>query len=406
MKRLIGAVCVLSFALSTNDFPVGTNGEAASGQWGGIPFEVWTMDQSDVGVANAGRLYIYPGLWTGDRSLIGAPDVIDFGEAAQGVGDGPGSRPHMIEFNSLQTHAIIANVRTGHLYIMRAMDRKVVASIDLGLQVHHAAATDDGQLIIAAKQNDKKLGLIRTNYLIDRYSYNPAEDLDLGALQDAGHPDNAPICPVLSGRKAYITLRGGGLFIVDISTTPMRILKSFGRDEVAPAGCGGVVFGGKVYINSGTPTSSNLYVFDDATNTLVKTIALSSAGTDGHGMTLVGGGRYLWMNNRGEGDNILVIETAGDTLLGTVTGFGVAPDIMASAPAGDLVFVTLRGPRPLTGDPHAAQGMTPGVAAIRVINGGTTGQLAFFSPIGSQAPDSPNDPHGIAVRLIGVPNRY
>lgn len=406
MKRLIGAVCVLSFALSTNDFPVGTNGEAASGQWGGIPFEVWAMDQSDVGAANAGRLYIYPGLWTGDRSLIGAPDVIDFGEAAQGVGDGPGSRPHMIEFNSLQTHAIIANVRTGHLYIMRAMDRKVVASIDLGLQVHHAAAADDGQLIIAAKQNDKKLGLIRTNYLIDRYSYNPAEDLDLGALQDAGHPDNAPICPVLSGRKAYITLRGGGLFIVDISTTPMRILKSFGRDEVAPAGCGGVVFGGKVYINSGTPTSSNLYVFDDATNTLVKTIALSSAGTDGHGMTLVGGGRYLWMNNRGEGDNILVIDTAGDTLLGTVTSFGVAPDIMARAPAGDLVFVTLRGPRPLTGDPHAAQGMTPGVAAIRVIKGGSTGQLAFFSPIGSQAPDSPNDPHGVAVRLIGVPNRF
>lgn len=400
LKGFVVAVSVITLMLLVSSSSVATRGrgEAAASQGFGVSFEVWAMDQANVGTANAGRLYIYPGVVNAGRSLIGAPDVIDLGAAAQGVGDGPGTRPHLLEFNRYQTHAVISNVASGHLYVMRMRDRRIVASIDLGLQVHHAIPTSDDQVILAAKQNDKKLGLIRTNYLIDRYTYNPAEDLDLAALQDAGHPDNAPICPIMVGRKAYVTLRGGGLYIVDTSVTPMRVLRSYTKDEVGPAGCLGVALGGKVYLDSGTPTSSNVYVFDDASNTLMKTVSLTSLGTDSHGMVLTGGGRYLWVANRGDGDNVAVIDTATDAVVGTFGGFGAAPDNMVLSPVGDLVIVTLRGPNNLTGGP-SAKGATPGLAVLQVLDGGKSGQLAFFTPIGAQTPDSPNDVHGVALRI-------
>jgi hypothetical protein len=362
-----------------------------------LGFEVWVLDQANVGAATAGRLYIFPGVVIDGRSLIGAPEIMEFGLLAQGVGDGPGVRPHIIEFNHSQTHAVISNVTSGHVYFMRTSDRAIVGSIDVGLQAHHAHPSVDETMALVAKQNDKKLGVIRTNYAMDSFTYNPAEDLDLGALQDAGHPDNAPICPVLVGGRAFVTLRGGGLYIVNTAT--MTITKSFTRDEIAPAGCGAVAVAGKVYINSGTATTSHLYVFDAATEALIKTLNLTGRGTDAHGMALTGDGRYLWMGHRGDGDNIVVIDTATDEVIDQFSDFGAAPDLMAPSPSGDLVFVTLRGPNNLTGGP-AAKGTTPGLAVLRVLQDGAMGQIGFFAPIGSQAADSPNDPHGVAVRLV------
>jgi hypothetical protein len=37
-----------------------------------------------------------------------------------------------------------------------------------------------------------------------------------------------------------------------------------------------------------------------------------------------------------------------------------APDLVDAAPNGNRLFVALRGPVPLSGDPHNAQGTTPG----------------------------------------------
>jgi hypothetical protein len=70
---------------------------------------------------------------------------------------------------------------------------------------------------------------------------------------------------------------------------------------------------------------------------------------------------------------------------------------MDVSPDGNLVFVTLRGPKPLTGG-GAAIGATPGVAVIQVERNGAGGRRIAFIPIGSQAADSDADPHGIAVR--------
>jgi DNA-binding beta-propeller fold protein YncE/ketosteroid isomerase-like protein len=366
-----------------------------------VAYEVWVIDQADAAKGGA-KLYIYKKSQVEGERLGGSPEVIDLNAAATGVGDGPGVRPHLIDFNKDHTYAVVANVASGHVYFIRASDRKMVASIDVGEQAHGAVVSPDGSLVLAANQNGKKLARIKADFEKGIFTYNKADDLDLKALEDPGHPDNAPICPLLfpqGGKKAYVTVRGGGLYIIDTSTTPMKVVKSFTKDEVAPAGCGGIALGQKVYINSGTATSSNLYVFDSDTDSLKKSLDLSTVGKDGHGMVLVGNGRYLWMGHRAS-HNIVVIDTQTDTQAGVITGFGNAPDIMDASPKGDLVFVALRGPNNLTGGP-TAKGQTPGMVVLQTKEIGASMAKASFLAIGDQSAESPVDPHVLAVRIVG-----
>jgi DNA-binding beta-propeller fold protein YncE len=119
-------------------------------------------------------------------------------------------------------------------------------------------------------------------------------------------------------------------------------------------------------------------------------------GTDAHGMALVGGG-YLWVANRGDGDNILIIDLRTGEPVGIINDVGPAPDLIDVDPVGNVVYVTLRGPRALTGGPSAV-GQTPGVAVLAVEDGGASGHRIAFLPIGDQSADTHVDTHGIAVR--------
>jgi DNA-binding beta-propeller fold protein YncE len=366
-------------------------------------FEVWIVDQSDAAQGGA-KLHIFPGSALSGSQFTGQMEIVDLEAGSQGVGAGPGVRPHLLLFNSNHSHAVLAYVASGHVQVIRAADRRIVASIDVGEQAHGAVPSPDGSIILAANQNGKKLARIRSDFAREQFSHNPDDDLDLKALEGADQPDNAPICPLLftGANKAYVTLRGGGLYVVDTASTPMKVLKSFTKDQVAPAGCGGVAVGNKIFVNSGNATSGSLYVFDAASDTLVKSIPTTSHGTDAHGMVLVGNNRFLWMANRGEGDNVVVVDTSSESVVGTFAGIGAAPDLMDPSPAGDRVFVSLRGPNNLTGGPPA-KGETPGLAVLTVGDGGRSGSRAFFVPIGDQSSTSAVDPHAIAVRRTAAP---
>jgi DNA-binding beta-propeller fold protein YncE len=356
-------------------------------------WEVWVVDQADA-VNGGDRLYIYtPASW--DRPA----HTVQLDQAAGGVGDGAGTRPHLLLFNNTHSHGILANVGSGHVYIIRGSDRTVVASIDVGVQAHGAMASPDDRWILVANQNGKRLARIAADFPNERFAWQPEADLDLAALEDEGHPDNAPICPVMyvgGSGKAYVTLRGGGMYVVDTLATPMQVIRSYSSDEIAPAGCGGLVAGGMVFVNSGSATSGDVYIFDPVTDDLIAHMPTAHLGTDPHGMALIRN-RYLWMANRAVGDNIVIWDVRNQQLVGTIDDVGAAPDLMDVSPDGNLVFVTLRGPKPLTGG-GAAIGATPGVAVIQVERNGAGGRRIAFIPIGSQAADSDADPHGIAVR--------
>jgi DNA-binding beta-propeller fold protein YncE len=358
-------------------------------------YELWVVDQANL-VNGGDALYVYtPGSWTDPK------EVVFLGERAAGIGDGPGTRPHLLAFNSTHSHAILANVASGHVYVIRAADRTIVASIDVGEQAHGAMASPDDRSILVANQNGKRLARIEADFAAERFVYDPAADLDLKAIEDESHPDNAPICPVMyvgAGGKAYATMRGGGLYIVDTLATPMAVTREYPKEQIGPAGCGGLAAGNRVFINSGSATSGNVYVFDRDTDALITSMATTPYGTDAHGMALVGG-RYLWIANRADGDNILIVDTQTFEVVRTIEDVGAAPDLMELSPAGDLVFVTLRGPQALTGGPGAI-GVTPGVAVMLVEQGGASGRRVAFIPIGSQEPGSHADPHALIVRRL------
>ena len=51
----------------------------------------------------------------------------------------------------------------------------------------------------------------------------------------------------------------------------------------------------------------------------------------------------------------------------------LTPDLAAIAPEGNRIFLSLRGPVPLSGDPHASTGATPGLGIVQVTEGGQRG---------------------------------
>ena len=398
---------------------------AGAGAQGAMPYELWVVDQGNA-EGGGNKVYVYRGQQLGGAALTGDAEVIDLQAGATGVGDGPGVRPHLLLFNTRHTHGVLAAVASGHVLFIRASDRKVTGSVDVGDQAHGAVPSDDDRIVLVANQNGKKLARIRTDYAAERYVHEAEADLDLGALEDAEHPDNAPICPVMfvdGGRKAYVTVRGGGMYIVDTGATPMRVIRQYGRSQVAPAGCGGVVSGNKVYVELGAARrSSDLYVFDARTDDLIKHLPLTPYGTDGHGLALVGGGRHLWFANRGNGDNVVVIDTARDEVVNVLSDVGAAPDlidvapgalgrsrcepastVMCLAPGGTRAFVTMRPPNNLTGGPTGS-GEGSGIAVMSIAENGRSGTRLFFFPIGNEASDT----HGLAVRLttlrpVGLP---
>jgi DNA-binding beta-propeller fold protein YncE len=331
------------------------------------------------------------------------------------------------------THAILTFVATGHVLFIEAASRTPVACIDAGAQAHAATPTPDLRYAIVANQNGKLLQRIATDYAGNSFTLEAGATLDLAACttpngapcQDATlRPDNAPICPIVdsSSHFAFVTLRGGGLFVIDITVAPMAIVAEYDRDTVHPNGCGGIELAGQMYINAGggtpaNPLEADLYAFslrgysaspNPANHPGPKRIfSHDNRGfVDSHGAVPSKNGRYLWLADRAANKVVIVDVTkqrvANELSLAGQLSNDPAPDLMDIAPAGNRVFVTLRGPNPLTANVPGvdnAVGTTPGLAVIQVEGGGKQGKLIAIIPISHVVNGVETaDPHGIAVR--------
>ena len=394
-----------------------------------VGYEIWFIDQSDTTADGGGKLYIFNGAnFKGGKGYKGTPEVIDLAQKANGIGDGVGKRPHMVFFNTEQTHAIISNVASGHVYILDAEFRDIVASIRMGNPdeqmrgAHAAIPSPDGSMIIVT--NHKRLERIMTDYDNNKFDYNPSVALDFNMTQDTTHPDNWIVCPIFTPDSNYVfaTLRGGGLYVVDVKSTPMKIVEDFDLTQVSPNGCGGLVSsdGRSMFINSGGgtkghPTGSDLYVFDlaglsgeDPKVSQPVRIFTRSGFVDSHGMAW-SKGSYLWVTDRAA-NLIEVVDTARTDEVGQIdltkgdNSFDPAPDLIVSSPHKYLAFVTLRGPAPLTGnaaDVNNAVGNSPSLGVIKIHKGGTSGSIWYMIPISNMAGGKETaDPHGIGLREL------
>ena len=409
-------------------------------------FEVWLIDQEDRFNTGTGTLHVFDGGELTEDAAGAESETVDLGGAVRAMcetrtGTAP-ARPHMLVFNGGDddgpggnSHAVIAYVGSGHVAFLDAGTREPLECIDVGAQAHAAWPTPDQRHLIVANQNGKLLQRIETDYEHDEFTLDESATLDLAACtapsgapcQDPVlRPDNAPICPRTdsSGRYTFVTLRGGGMFVVDQRATPMRIVAEYDRAHVDDNGCGEMEVRGKMYVNSGAgttvppvpgdePYGHDVYAVELAhlsttpaatPNTppvsRVYTRDAAGAQTDGHAVSLTERGRYLWWGDRTQND-VTVVDPRHDRVIGR---FGLAsrhsddpaPDLFDLAPHGDFMFASLRGPNPSSG--HAAFGSTPGVGVIEVRRGGRAGRLVGVARVGSVR--GTPDPHAIRVRNL------
>ena len=417
--------------------------------------EVWFLDQSNTYDSDAngtldsgGTLYIIDGSKLAGAAASKAPSqVIPLGGAiAEWVRARTGTVPvraHYLAFNKSGTHAIVSFVTTGHVLIFDARTRTPVFVVDVGAQAHAAVPTPDETYILVANQNGKLLQRINSNFKTGTFVLDPTRTLNLatgttpsGALkQDDGvtqtnvRPDNAPILalPDSDSRLAYVTLRGGGLFVVDATATPMQIVAEFTVSAIDPAGLLALQTGEKLFFNSGggggaalghqsvlytIPTggfSSAPSVTPDSPFPVTVFDHQSRGEVDSHGLALTKDERFLWVADR-SANSVIVVDSGSNAIVNEIQLVGAAsndpaPDLMEFAPAGNRVYVTLRGPNPLTGNNpvvNNARGSTPGLGVIRVEGNGKQGVLQSVFRVSNIDAGGVEraDPHGLAVRVF------
>lgn len=409
---------------------------------GASDFEVWLVDQSNSpGKTYGGAIHIYEGSHLqGEAANDARPSaVIDLGLATSDLclartGAVP-VRAHMVVFNSTDTHAALAFVASGHVVFFDARTRRPLECIRMSpgaggaRQAHAAWPTRDDRYVLVANQNGKRFERIRTDYATETFTYEPDSALDLavgttpsGALRQDPHlrPDTAPICPFVASDNgvAFTSLRGGGLFVIDFKTTPMRIVGEYDRTAIGANGCGFIEARGYVWANAGGATPTSLdefgvfrlqmsgYRASNPPNTpAITTVFTDNAhDRDAHGVAVTRKARYVWMFDRGAN----VVEVFDAQSLARVNTVDLVsaesadptPDLVGESPDGNRFFVSLRGPTPLSGDPHSSTGTTPGMAVVQLTENGRNGFVKAVIRISNvdAAGVERADPHGIRVR--------
>lgn len=432
-----------------------------------VKHEIWLLDQSNTydsdnngSLDSGGYLYIYNG---DDFSGTGVPNPnpvkIDLGGTiSANVKNTTGSapvRPHYISFNPTGTHAIISFVATGHIIIIEAATRQVVYSVDLGTQAHAANASPTNDYILVANQNGKLVQRIDADFVNNNFALDNSVTLDLangvtptGAQrQGTERPDNAAVITYpdqRDGNLAFVTLRGGGAFVINPRSNPIKIVGEYTKETVEPAGLIAVQKGPKLYFNSGgggastlghqavvytlnwdsftanpttplapdTPAPSVVFDFGNLPPGLA-TESRQSPVTDSHGIQFTKpNADYLWAVDRAD-NKIIVVNPTNDqivnrlNLVSRTTG-DPAPDLVRFSPDGTRGYVSLRGPVPLSGNNatvNNAKGSTPGIGIFHITDDGLNAKLVHVLRTSNRTPEGveTSDPHGIHVRTYEEP---
>ncbi len=462
---------------------------------------------------HGGKIRIYDGIDLDQNPPINNPTVLDVTtDLFPGADTTTGahvSRIHGVLPSPNHQHMALNFVASGHLGIVDGQTRKPVClfrttGTTTGRQNHMSFWTPDGLHIIVANQAGRILERVdvtrNSEGSLEGFTFNGAASLDLvggagritvqpigvdmdpadgiactvsgivpdhqplttpsGAPKQAAgvRPLNAPICPIpaSNNRHVFATLGGGGMFVVDMTATPMAIVAEYDLSVVRAAGCGGAEADGFMHLNTGTsgphisefsiyrfaldypaapafsaPNSPlPLAVWQDQDNGKVAGVDLPVGNNrDAHGIVIArnsesGATSYLhqldrirnnvevfklsppWddLSKRHEGTYNLTTGGACGGTIGTARTNDPTPDLgdltLGGVPTGNRIYVALRGPFPLTIS-HAADGSCPGLGIIDLSPNRRSGNLtAVMNTTVLNADGSRNlsDPHAAIVR--------
>jgi DNA-binding beta-propeller fold protein YncE len=348
-------------------------------------FEVWAMDQG--------------------THVVHVFDP-EFNELAR-IGMEPlGMRvPHMLEFTSDFRYAFVAAPATGNVAVIRTADRQVVAMLATGPRTHHAAVAPDDRSVLVSVIGaadapwDGKIVELNVDLENERFTVGRqlvlVDDPLFAARKAEFKESTGAVCLAFTGdaRAAYVTLGPeldeGGVVVLDPQT--FRLVQVFPPGEV-DANCGTILSpsGEQMYLVGGGRDVGVWHAVDTRTHQPIQ--RAHSHGHDAHGSAVTPDGREYWLVNR-VSSNAVVIDTGTLEVIQEIDFVGKTPDIVASSPDGRYVYITLRGPNPVT-MPHVAVGETPGIA---VFDARSRTMLRLVEPAKG---DPKSDFHGIAVRPL------
>jgi DNA-binding beta-propeller fold protein YncE len=348
-------------------------------------FEIWAMDQ--------GTHVIH--VFDPDFAEVGRIEMEPLGMRV----------PHMIEFTSDYEYAFVAAPATGNTAVIRTADRQVVAMIPTGPRTHHAAvAPDDRKVIVsvigaADAAWDGKLVEIDVDLETETFTVGRelvlADDPLFAARRSEFVETGGAVCLAYTadGAAAYVTLGPsldeGGVVVVDAATFTMLEVFPPGALE---ANCGTLLSptGEHMYLVGGDRDVGVWHAVDTRSHEPVH--RAQTHGHDAHGSWVSPDGSEYWLVNRVT-SNAIVIDTRTHRVIDEIEFVGKTPDIVAMSPDGRYVYITLRGPNPMT-MPHVAVGETPGIV---VIDRASRELLRLVEPARG---DPASDFHGIAVRPL------
>lgn len=364
------------------------------------PHEVWSLDQG------TDRIHIY----NGAHDQVAVIDVSPAALRSVLPGFDPASGrtvPHMIDFDSEHRFAFVAATAGGATIVIDAAERSVVAVLETGPGTHMAAVTPDDAAVWVAVIGARRLIEIPLDLASSTPRFEIGRVVDVEPLLAAtgfDFPSFAPVCHDYDQQgRAWVTLgpgmTQGGLFLFD--PVEATLVHAFDPTVIrANCGIGFTADGGRAITNwSGLfgadiqDREGEFYIFD--TSSLELVLSASSAGVDAHGVRLSADGREFWQVNRGTSDG-LRLDARTFEVLGTLDA-GATPDILDFSPDGSFVYVTQRGPNPLSGDPHVARGTRPGLLVLDAATGEHL--LRLDPPVVTDADGNVlNDVHGVGVR--------
>lgn len=365
-----------------------------------VAYEVWSLDQG------TDRIHIYDETHTQIAVIDVSPTALrsvlpDFDPASGRT------VPHMIDFDSSHRYAFVAATAGGATIVIDTVARAVVAVLETGPGTHMAAVTPDDRAVWVAVIGTREFIEIPLDLAAANPEFSVGRVLDVETLLASTgleFPSASPVCHDYDAQgRAWITLgpgmTQGGLVVLDVATG--AIVHAFDPEVVrANCGIGFSADGTRAIANwSGTfgadvvDGEGEWYVVDTASFEVLQ--ASASAGVDAHGVRITPNGREFWQVNRGTG-NGLRIDARTFTVLGSIDA-GDTPDILDFSPDGRFVYITQRGPNPLSGDPHVARGTLAGVLVVDVATGEAVTRLDPPTVTGADGAVL-NDVHGIGVR--------
>src|SRR6516164_4306062 len=220
----------------------------------------------------------------------------------------------------LAENAYITNLVSANVSVIATATNTVIATIPVGIGQNGLAVTPDGSKVYVTNVNVPFVSVIDTG------TNTVIATIFVGGLS----PFGVAVTP--DGSKVYVTdaSRLGHVSVIDTGTNTVIATIPVGE---GPRGVAVTPDGSKVYVTNVElpPNPPVVSVIATATNTVIATIPL---GGESNGVAVTPDGRKVYVANSGS-NNVFVIDTATNAVIGSPIPVGLFPFGVAVTPDGD-----------------------------------------------------------------------